>query len=499
MRAKVAEVLNLSDSHTNVSSMGKRHTLPDGNQLVALVKEHGTMVAVSAHLGVPDQTLHSHVRKLMLQGDTDLYDRIKEARKQSQAKGKPSATLIDYPEPADLAEQISNAPTLGALADSLGASITALRNHAKRVGIDVKALREGDTTKIDGDRARLTASELKTAEELMAERGLSTDDWRVDRLKLNEWGENPSTGEPYKQMTVHLVRKPDLQMLFPAADAPKLKPPKIRRASKTKPQLWALVSDHQAPLHDEGAHQSFLRWLSAVKPDCGIHLGDLVDFSNVSRFGDSGDRRYNADVQTCINAGYRILSEIVQASPSTRWHFMLGNHDERLRREALTRSERLWGIRPADVPGADTEDDALSIRRLLRLDELGIICVDEPAGYQHNRVRIGDDFEVRHGMFTGQNVSKRTMDTLQASVAVGHTHAKSVAYRTFFDRDGVVRVAQGAEIGHMAQHTLGYDNGRADWHPGWATVTLFPDGQTNLEHVVYDEKRGKAVWRGQQF
>lgn len=459
------------------------------------------MVAVSAQLGLPDQTLHSHVRKLMREGDPDLYDRIKEARKTNRAAGAaPSATLIDWPDAAQLADQIRNAPTLSALADSLGASLAGLRSHAKRVGIDVKALREGDTTKIDGDRARLTASELKTAEELMAERGLSTDDWRVDRLKLNEWGENPSTGEPYKQMTVNLVRKPDLQMLFPAADAPKVKPPKLRPASKTKPQLWALVSDHQAPLHDEGAHQSFLRWLSATKPDCGIHLGDLVDFSNVSRFGDSGDKRYNADVQTCINAGYRILSEIVQASPSTRWHFMLGNHDERLRREALTRSERLWGIRPADVPGADTEDDALSIRRLLRLDELGIICVDEPAGYQHNRVRIGDDFEVRHGMFTGQNVSKRTMDTLQASVAVGHTHAKSTAFRTFFDRDGVVRVAQGAEIGHMAQHTLGYDNGRADWHPGWAAVTLFADtGLTNLEQIVYQPEKGVALWRATQY
>jgi hypothetical protein len=244
---------------------------------------------------------------------------------------------------------------------------------------------------------------------------------------------------------------------------------------------------------------AFLRFCEHVKPDCGVHLGDLVDFSNISRFGDSGDQRFNATAQDCINSGYQILSEIVNASPKTKWWFMLGNHDERIRNESLTRAERLWGIRPADIPGSDREDDALSIRRLLRLDELGITCIDEPGGYKHNRLRIGEDFEIRHGMFTGAQPAKKTMDSLQASVAVGHTHAKSTVFKALFDREGVSSIVQGAEIGHMAQNNLGYNHGRSDWHPGWATVTLFPDGQTNLEHVVYDEKRGKAVWRGQQF
>ena len=477
--------------------MGKRRTLPNAEDLVALIEQHGSVVAAAAHIGVPDQTLHGLIRRLVREGDTTLRERIAEARKASTAKPANNKGSINWPSIDVLKRMVVEAPNLRSVADSLGVSDGALRSHMSKQGVDIKALRFSNQTKLDGTSATLTASELKDAEALCLERGFSLDEWRIDRARVNEW--TGAGGEMHKQLRVDLIRKPDLQMIFPAADAPKRKPPRERKPSKTAPQLWVLVSDHQAPLHSESAHEAFLRFCEDVKPDCGVHLGDLVDFSNISKYGDSGDPRFNATPQDCINAGYRILSQIVEASPKTKWWFMLGNHDERIRNESLLRAERLWGIRPADIPGAETDDDALSVKRLLRLDELGITCIDEPAGYKQNRIRIGEDFEIRHGMFTGGNPAKKTMDSLQASVAVGHTHAKSHAFKALFDKEGISTIVQGAEIGHMAQNFLGYNIGRSDWHPGWATVTLFPNGQTNLEHVVFDEKRGTATWRNRQF
>jgi lambda repressor-like predicted transcriptional regulator len=477
--------------------VSKRQPLPTADELVALIEQFGTVVAVAQHLGVPDQTLHSAVRRMVLEGDTTIKDRLRDAKLKSKARPESFKGSIDWPSIDVLKKMVIEAPSMRSVSQALGVSDGGLRNHLERHGVDAKALRSGNHTKLDGTTATLTASELKDAEELCLERGFSMDDWRIDRARVNEW--TGAGGEMHKQLRVDLVRKPDLKMIFPASDVPRRKAPKVRPASQSRPQLWVLVSDHQAPLHSEEAHTAFLGFCERVKPDCGVHLGDLVDFSNISRFGDSGDQRFNASAQDCINTGYRILSEIVEASSNTKWWFMLGNHDERIRNESLLRAERLWGIRPADIPGSSREDDALSIRRLLRLDELGITCIDEPGGYKHNRLRIGEDFEIRHGMFTGGQPAKKTMDSLQASVAVGHTHAKSHAFKALFDREGISTIVQGAEIGHMAQNNLGYNHGRSDWHPGWATVTLFPDGTTNIEHCVFDEKRGKATWRGQQF
>ena len=478
--------------------MGK-YDFPTDDQLVALVEEHGTLVAVGKHLGIPDGTLHSHIRR----SSPGLAGRIQAARELSDVR-VPRPTQVPLPDKDELAAMLRRAPSLASVAETLGVNDSTLRGRCKRLGIDYRA-GGGKETLIDGDRAELTASELKTAEELMAERGLDEATWRVTRCTVNEWGLNPETGEPYKQLKVHLERKPDLDWIFPAVHSEPVRP-KPRKPAKGKPQTWVLVSDHQAPLEHKGAHQSFLRFMEAVKPDCGVHLGDLIDLGNVSRFGDSGDPKFNAPVQTCINEGYRILREIVDASPKTDWHLLLGNHDERIRKELLTRAERLHGIRPADIPGAEREDDALSLRRLLRLNDLRINLIDEPAGYKHNSLRIGNDFEIRHGMFTGPNPSKKTMDTLQASVAVGHTHAKSLTFKSLFNRDGVSTILQGAEIGSMCQNNLGYNNapGRTDWHLGWAVVTLFPSDHTNLEHVVYHESKnqtdeGVAVWRGQQY
>lgn len=471
-----------------------KHKYPSDDQLVALMEQHGSITAVGAVLGIGEGTLHSHIRKRMLEGATDLRDRMNAARHLSTVKNA-RATAVPMPGKAGLEQLLREAPNLQAAADSLGCHRSTLVNACKRLGIETR--RASDETEVRGDTAVLDSSELKNAERLMEERGFLPDEWRVDRATVNEW--TGADGSDHRQLKVHLVRKPDLDWVFPAVIAdPVCAKPRPRKATKTRPETWVLVGDHQAPLHSEPAHEAFVRFCEAVQPDYGVHVGDLVDFGSISRFRDSADTRFSAPAQECINAGHRILRDIVQASPKTTWHLMLGNHDERLRNELLSRAERVFGIRPADIPGADREDDALSLRRLLRLDDLHVNLIDDPAGYKHNRIRIGNNFEIRHGMFTGGNPAKKTMDTLQASIAVGHTHAKSTAFKSLFDQDGVCTVLQGAEIGVMSQNNLGY-NVRSDWHPGWAVVTRFADDTTNIEHVVFDEHSGRAVWRDQQY
>ena len=469
------------------------------DQLVALMQEHGTLVALSRHLGIGDNQIHHHIRRVERERpEANLKRRLAGARRLSAAKSV-DTSRHDWPADDVLAETIRNAPTIAAAAMSLGVEESSLRARCRSRKLDVKALRAQEKITVKGSRVTIEASELRSAAEMCKRRGIKISDYRIERIKVNEWGRDPSTDEPYAQLTATLVEKPNLEWIFPAVVPDPVRPkPKLRKATETKPQLVVLVGDHQAPYHSEGAHQAFLRFCEQVKPDRGVHVGDLIDLPSISRHADSAV--YNASVQDCINEGHRILREIVLASPKTTWEYLVGNHDQRVRTELLNRAERMFGIRPADIPGAEKEHDALSLRRLLRLDDLHVTLVDNQAGFAHNEVRLTPSFAVRHGWLTGQNPVKRSMEVLNSSVAVGHTHAKRSHWRTLYDHEGTPTVHQGVELGTMSQTGSGIGfSVRPDWQPGWCTVAVWPDGQTQICHANYNEAKGEVLWRGQRF
>jgi hypothetical protein len=455
------------------------------------------MVGAALALGIPDQTLHAHVRRLEREGHKNLKDEINKARNVTTG---PGITQIRWPEKTELARMIREAPSLAALSRSLGVTPSAISNRCRSVGLDPKALRNSDRTEIKGDRATLTATELQTAEDLMLERGFNPDEWEVKAATVNTW--TGADGSEHRQLKVHLDKKIDLGWLFPAQDQPARKISRPRKPSKTRPVQVALVGDHQAPYHSKGAHDAFLRFLKgASEPfDRVVHVGDLVDFPTISRHADSAV--YNASAQECLNSGYLILREIVEAArkrnPDATVDLLVGNHDQRVRTELLLRAERMYGIRPADVPGADTEDDALSLRRLLRLDELGITLHDDPAGYAHNELAIADRFVLRHGWLT-KNAAKRSVEIRGASIAVGHTHSKSTTFVTRY-HNGQAVIDVGAELGTMSQTASGIGFAvLPNWQPGWGTVTVHDNGLVNFEHALYNETEGIALWRNRTF
>lgn len=490
--------------------MGTRRELPNADQLVALIEDHGSIVAVGRHLGVPDQTIHAHMRRLERDGHANIRARVRGATNLSRAHDN-HPTRHNWPRREELAELIRKAPSFAAAAEGLGVAAPTLRHRCKRLGLDPKAIRAKDKTTVTGDTAVLEGSELADAKELASSRGFDLAEWDIVSAVVNEWGiANAETGEPYRQLKLTLKRKAStLDWVFPAADPKQLSPwPKARKTSSKQPYTYLVTGDHQAPYHHTGATAAQLRWLAdqRVKVDEGIHLGDLIDLPTPSTH--APNPAFNASAQECVNAGHLILRDLVTVSRAKKgagavpWTFMAGNHDARVRLYALRQAAATWSLRPADIPGEDQANDALSLRHLLRLDQLGVTCEDSLAGYQHNRVRIGNDFEIRHGMFTGGGAggpARKTMDSLNASIAVGHTHAKSHVFRAHLDKDRVSTIRQAAEAGTMCANNLGY-NAPSDWHLGWLTVTLFPDtGLTTIDHAVYHENKGVVTWRGQQF
>jgi hypothetical protein len=461
------------------------------DQLVELLEQHGSYVDISQALKVHDKKIGNLARDLIRE-TPGLKERCDAARRKYR-KRVPRDRTTAYGSKAELAEIIRNAPSFEKAAQGFNVTAQALRSYCRTIGLDVQGLRAQEKVQVKGDDVILEATELASAEELMRRRGFSTDEWWIKAATVNEWGNDPETGKPYQQLKVHLTRRFD--WAFPAVDPKPLRAKPVKRKASQAPQLVVLVSDHQAPYHCPDAQDAFLRFLEAESKGIHrvIHLGDLVDLPNVSRHRDSAV--YNATVQDCINSGFSILNDIVQRVDCPV-DLMVGNHDERLRTELLNRAERMFGIRPADQPGKEPEDEMLSLKRLLRLDDLHVDLVDDPAGFAHNRIRIGN-LEVRHGWRTGPNAIKGTIDSIGRSAAVGHTHAKRSVWKLVM-RNDQPEVHQGVEIGCMCSRNLGYNaKDTSDWHQGWATVAVWPDGLTNVDHATMH--KGEAIWRSQRY
>lgn len=338
--------------------------------------------------------------------------------------------------------------------------------------------------------------DLSNPESLLKERGLNPDEWEITHLKVNEW--DGPFGEPCKQLTVNVRRKPQAFSFNPQVIddyvAPKKGKPKTKGA-----RLVVFVGDQQAPHHDPDLHRVFCDWLRTNKPDEGVLMGDTVDFPDISRHAPNPE--WDQTVQECINSGYLLLRDYVQSSDVTEWTKLVGNHDERIRARLINYMTNLYGIRRADVPGQDTEPSVFCVSNLLRLNELGIAYVDPQGGYAHAQTKVSRHLAARHGWVAKKGSGASALSTLEHlgySVVVGHTHRQGIVHKTTHDIDGTLSTLAAAETGCMCKikDGLGYTVA-PDWQNGFATAMVWPDGTFKLDLATY--ANGTLYWRDQRY
>lgn len=329
---------------------------------------------------------------------------------------------------------------------------------------------------------------------LLNENGLDPDEWTVDGAVVNKWGQ---PGEESRQVKVKLRPRTWVDSLRPAVDVPRRAPKQRKPVAVGEPETIVFVSDHHAPYVDEGLHEASLALIAAIEPHRVVHGGDLLDLPTVSRHRD--DPSMAATPQECIDAGYNILRDLRDAAGSAWMGLIPGNHDDRLRTEVLTRSERLFGVAPASTEEEPEPVAAMSLRRLLHLDALGIELHGARDGgeYHHGEISIGDTLVMRHGWITGRDPAGRTMETLGSDVIVGHTHHQRQSYATKRWR-GQESVMVGVEAGCMCATEVGYMPARsANWQQGFVVAHVYPNGHGEYTHARWD---GTALmWRGQSW
>ena len=392
--------------------------------------------------------------------------------------------------------------TFSAVAKALGMPATTVRSRATILGVDApvrivsRKMRSGLT--MSGDAATLVsepAPELGDIAEMIRARGLNPEEWEVKNAVLNCWDSNAGDGEviELRQLKVHLVRKVPIEFILPVVD---VKPRTARKPIKSETHTIVLLPDQHAPYEDKACHESVLALLAHVQPDEVGLLGDLVDLPTISRHRDNP--AWSASVTDCIQGGFELLRDYTEATPSRFW-MLKGNHCFRLESELLARAERMYGIAPASIDGEE-QDQALSLKRLLHLDRLGVELIEPPRrgdGYEFACHQITERFEARHGWITGQNSAQKSLDRVGRSLVVGHTHRQVLTRRTYFDGLGH-KTLQAAECGTLR----GIEGGggfavNPDWQTGCAVCQIGSDGVETIDFASFDD--GVLRWRGERY
>jgi hypothetical protein len=391
----------------------------------------------------------------------------------------------------------------------------SIRRFRKRHGLQIPGADKA-FTRIKGDTAEAQTKPhegpiLDDPDTMLRERGLDPEDWYIDTITVNEW-EGPSQEQAkvtYHQAKFTARRRKPIEIVPARSDGWKPSRSRTRqRLSVGGAKLIVICGDQQAPFHDPRLHEQFCNWLEAHQPHEGILLGDTVDFPDISRH--QLDPENSAVVNECIQSGYDILRGYVASSPDTQWRKLIGNHDERLRNILLDKpkSQPLYGIKRADTPEQEGEV-VLSLRHLLRLDELGIELVDPNGAYEMAQVTLSPHLACMHGWIVRKgsgDSALATLDHLGYSVIVGHTHRQSIVHQTTHDIDQNITTLVGVEAGCMCrveqkpdEHGRVWPNYcvRPDWQQGFVTATVWPDGFFHIDRAVY--VNGNLLYRDERY
>lgn len=333
-------------------------------------------------------------------------------------------------------------------------------------------------------------AKLGTLRELLEENGVDPDDWIPLRGVFNRWGDPANYN---RQVKVTVV--PRIGLLTPVRVSGWTPPDRAKYAGQVDETLSPIFGDDHCPWHDPAFAAAGVEWLRQFKPAKAFHLGDLFNYERLSVH--PATPRFNADLKTTNQVGYDLMRARVDASPGTEWHMTPGNHDDYIRRAILKFLPALHGLpRVKAHPEHPDEAPVLSLPFLLRLDELGVRFPTQDDDWARHEVDIAPGVIGVHAGATRSKSGQSALAAIQAagiSTFMGHIH-----------RQGIVWMRQkrrpmffGCEIGTGSQLDLGYGKPDPDWHPGFATCSVTPDGFAKPELAYWTGER--LVWRDWDF
>lgn len=246
-----------------------------------------------------------------------------------------------------------------------------------------------------------------------------------------------------------------------------------------------VIPDTQIPYHDRKATEAVIRFIGEYNPDEVVHIGDLMDFPQPSRWSKDTAAEFQGSVFEDSELAKRIFFKPLREAYDGRIGVIEGNHDERPR------------VYLARYAPALAESRAFHMDTMLDFNGFGITWL--PDFYP-----LAPGWVATHGHKGGirltQDAGKTALNAalrFNESVVMGHTHRlgampKAVGY------EGNVKTLWGVEVGNLMNMKMaGYLKGAtANWQQGF--VILHIDG-THVRAETVPIIDGKFVVEGTVF
>lgn len=236
------------------------------------------------------------------------------------------------------------------------------------------------------------------------------------------------------------------------------------------PRVVGVFPDTQGPFRDRAAVDAVFRVFDEAEPDRVVHIGDLADFYQLSKYSRDPKRRE----ETALKRERRIIGGIaarLEEYGDGRPVLTAGNHEARLSKYVAEHAEALADlVTLEDVMGLSDKWRVLPYGRVLRVGKLGFT----------------------HGDIVRQQGAASALAQRQkagGSIIMGHTHRLASAYFT----DGTGQYGAW-EVGHVSQPNPPYSNGPMNWQQGCAIVRFSKTGTFSVDLVPI--RHGRAWYQG---
>lgn len=237
------------------------------------------------------------------------------------------------------------------------------------------------------------------------------------------------------------------------------------------PEKVLILPDTHFPDHSPKVFKAVLKAIELVRPDEIIHIGDLMDYHQPSRWTKGTRAEFEGDIITeseqCVRRILEPLREVFDGPIGIHE----GNHDAR---------PRLYMEKYAP---ALANNDLFNFESLLRFSDLGISLLPDfhevAPGWLTTHGHLGGIRLNQNAGITALNAAKK----IGKSIVMGHTHRSGIASFTT-GVEGETSTITGVEVGHIVdQKKVTYlKQGTGNWQQGLALLEI--DGKNVTPHLI---------------
>lgn len=245
-----------------------------------------------------------------------------------------------------------------------------------------------------------------------------------------------------------------------------------------------VISDTQLPYDDRKLVKAVVRFIGEYQPDEVIHIGDLMDFPQPSRWNKGTAGEYEGDVFKDCEKAKRVFLEPLREVYEGPVGVHEGNHDERAR------------VYLGKYAPALAASGAFNLDAMLDFEQFDITLLPDfypvAPGWVTTHGHRGSIRLSQIAGMTALNAAKR----MGTSVVMGHTHRQGISSAVVQGYGGTVKKSvTGMEVGNLMdmKQAAYLKGGTANWQSGFGILTV--DGD-HVRPELVPISRGKFVVDG---